>query len=69
MSGRRYLDPDNVVHDASDLGLGTRITLCEREANADWFDGHELRETQKPTTCLLCLVAPEWRRRQSGHDP
>lgn len=64
---RRYRDPDGVVHDASDVGLGNnRITLCEREANAEWYDSHELRPADPPTTCLLCLGAPEWRRQMTS---
>lgn len=62
---RRYRDRNNVVHDASDLGLGTHITLCEHEANDDEYDTRELHPTEDATTCLRCLVAPEWRRRMS----
>lgn len=63
---RRYLDREGVVHEASDLGMGNRITQCEREANTDEYDTNELSETDKPTTCLRCLVAPEWRKKMTN---
>lgn len=65
---RKYRDLDGVVHEASDLGMGNNITLCEREASADWYDTRELRvvDADTATTCLLCLVAPEWRRKMTN---
>jgi hypothetical protein len=63
---RRYLDRDGVVHEASDLGLGNRITQCERETDQELYDTRELSETERPTTCLQCLVVPEWRKRMTS---
>lgn len=64
--GRRYLDRDGVVHEASDLGLGNCITLCERVNSAEYYDTRELTETRRITTCLQCLVAPEWQRKMTN---
>lgn len=63
---RRYLDREGVVHEASDLGQGNRITQCEREIDGELYDTRELLETDKPTTCLRCLVVPEWRKKMTN---
>lgn len=55
---RRYKDREGMVHEASDLGLGNHITLCERNSGDEQYDTRELRETTDITTCLQCLVAP-----------
>lgn len=60
---RRYKDHAGMVHEASDLGLGNHITLCERGEAGELYDTRELRETTDVTTCLRCLVAPEWAKR------
>lgn len=52
---RRYRDKHGVVHEASDLGLGNNITLCERTAKGEWYDTRELIETTEPLTCLFCV--------------
>lgn len=61
---RRYRDRWGVAHDACDSGVGgTHIVLCERASGAEWYDSRELMPAVPPTTCLLCLGAPEWLRR------
>ena len=54
---RRYRDKFGVVHQASDLGLGNRITLCERAAKGEWYDTRELHETQEELSCFFCLCS------------
>lgn len=53
---RRYQDAGGVVHRSSDLGLGNRITLCERYMiGMDTYDTRELAPTRHPITCFRCL--------------
>jgi hypothetical protein len=54
---RRYRDKFGVVHVASDLGLGNRITLCERSVKDEWYDTRELVDTEDHLTCVFCLCA------------
>jgi hypothetical protein len=55
---RRYRDKFGVVHQADDLGLGNRITWCERLTKGELYDTRELLETQEELSCLFCLCSP-----------